>query len=246
MQVTGMGRAARTALALAALAMIGGAAEAATIRPTNLVTLLQESEAILLGSVSDVTDGIGEYGLPYTEISVGVEESIRGNVSGTYTFRQIGLKVVRPTSDDAQTMMPAPEGMPKYDVGQRVLIFVGPQATMTGLRTTVGLGEGKFDVGGGRAENEFSNAGTFDNVSLEPGLATPNDTRMLETEVGAVNDDDFLSLVRRAVENNWVETCRMWQTDLGKQCAAAPRRPKITSKTATPTTTKPTVDINFQ
>ena len=238
MKVTGMGRAARTALAAAALAVFGSSAKAATIQPTNLVDLMKESEVILVGTVSEVTDGVGEYGLPYTQITVGVEEKIRGNISESYTFRQIGLQVVRPSEDDAQTMMPAPEGMPKYSVGERVMLFVGDQASMTGLRTTVGLGEGTFRLDAGNAENDYANAGTFSNVSLEPGLATANDTRMLETKVGAVNGDDFLSLVKRAVSNRWVETCLMWNTNQGKTCTnAAPRRPGITSKTPTKTTT---------
>ena len=246
MKVRGMGRTARTALAVAALAMMGGAAKAATIKPTTLVDLLKESEAIVVGSVTEVTDGVEEHGLPYTEIKIGVEENLRGNVSESYTFRQIGLQVVRPSDDAAHTMMPAPEGMPKYVLGERVMLFVGEQASMTGLRTTVGLGEGKFNLDAGRAENDYSNAGTFSNVSVESGLATANDTRMLETKVGAVNDDDFLSLVKRAVSNRWVETCLMWNTDEGKTCTGGSPRRGLTGKTVRSGKTYETIQIKAQ
>lgn len=244
MKVRGMRRAALAALMAAGVALSGGSARAMMLKPTNLVNLLQDSEVILVGTVSDVTDGIGTMELPYTEVTIAVEETLRGGAAETYSFRQIGLKSER-SAEDARTMMAAPEGMPKYEVGERVLLFVGPQATMTGLRTTVGLGNGKFELGADRAENEYANAGLFTNISLDAGLATPNDTRMLETTVGAVNGDDFLSLVRRAVENDWVSSCRMWQTDLGKQCTGGSRR-SFTTKSPSATKSYPTIQIKVQ
>ena len=242
MNVRGMGRAARTALAVGCLALVGGAARAATIKPTNLVSLLQQSEVIVAGTVESITDGVGETGLPYTEITISVSESLRGNVTDTFTFRQLGLQVVRPGSEPGQMLAAAPEGMPKYEIGENVLLFVGEQASMTGLRTTVGLGEGRFEVSAARAENDYSNAGLFQGVSVQTGFATENDTRLLQTTVGAVNGDDFLSLVRRAVQDTWIEKCLMWDSEIGKTCNTGPRRPGLTGKTTT-TKSYPTLQI---
>jgi hypothetical protein len=246
MKVRGMGRAAVAALMAAGVALSGGSARAMMLKPTNLVNLLQDSEVILVGTVSDVTDGIGAMELPYTEVTITVEETLRGGNAETYSFRQVGLKADRPADDSTRTMMAAPEGMPKYEIGDHVLLFMGPQATLTGLRTTVGLGEGKFEIGADRAENEYANAGLFTNVSLDAGLATPNDTRMLQSTVGAVNGDDFLSFVRRAVQNDWVSSCRMWDTDMGKQCTGGPRRPGFTTKSPSATKTYSNIQIKVQ
>ena len=217
------GRAWLSALAIAGLALVGGEARALSLRETNLVELLRQAESIVVGNVTNVSDGVTEAGLPYTEVTLTVEENIRGEQSGTYTFRQIGLLAPRPTADGTRIMAPAPEGLPRYSAGERVLLFLGPQAIWTGLRTTVGLGQGKFVLGAGRAENGFANEGVFGNVSVESRLVADNDLRMLETKVGAVNPDTLLSFVRRAVDPHWVETCQMWDTAEGKTCGAGRR-----------------------
>ncbi len=204
------------ALAVALLALGAADARAMTLGDTNLVGLLREAEAIVVGQVQGVTDGVDAAGIPYTEITLDVADSIRGGLSGTYTFRQFGLLEPRLTADGTKKMMPAPSGFPRYAEGEDVVLFLYKQAEWTGLRTTVGLAHGKFTLGPGRVENTVANQGLFENVSMLDGLATENDQRMLATEFGAVNPDTFLSFVRRAVENSWVEGGRMWNTDEGR------------------------------
>jgi hypothetical protein len=218
MRGTLKGRLRPTILAVVVLALVGGDARALTLRSTNLVDLIRQSNSILKGYVTTVTDGVNEVGFPYTEITVQIEETIRGTESGTYTFRQFGLLQPRLTPDGTRMMPAAPEGIPKYEAGERVLLFLGQAARMTGLRSTTGLGYGKFVLGAGRAENDLGNDGVFRNISLDDGLTTSNDQRILETSQGAVNPDDLLSLVQRAVSEAWVETCKMWSTDVGKTC----------------------------
>jgi hypothetical protein len=82
----------------------------------------------------------------------------------------------------------------------------------------VGLGNGKFAFEPGSVTNELGNRGVFTNISVERGITTANDDRILATTMGAVNDTDLKSLVRRAVKDRWVETCLMWNTDEGKTC----------------------------
>ena len=57
-------------------------------REVNVVDLVANSELILRGTVVNLTDGIDDRGIPYTEVTLHVSEAIRGQVSGNYTFRQ--------------------------------------------------------------------------------------------------------------------------------------------------------------
>ena len=221
-----------TTLVLAGLAMAGGDARAIMIRETNLVQLIRESNTIVKGTVADVTDGfLTETGLPYTEVTVSVDEAFIGGTTGTMTFRQFGLTKPRPSEDGTRMIPAAPEGIPKYQIGEEVLLFLGPEASMTGLRTTTALGYGKFDLSAGRGENEVGNTGVFTDVSIQDGFATPNDVRILQTTQGAVNPTDLVSLVRRAVNGAWVEHCLMWETSIGKTCVERARPSKKLSNT---------------
>ena len=206
-------------LVIAGLAVAGGEVRALTLADLNLVDLLRNSTSILKGSVTGVTDGFDASGIPYTEVTVQISRTLRGTEQGTYTFRQFGLLAPRLSADGTRTMLPAPSGFPKYADGEEVFLFMYKPASLTGLRTTVGLSAGKFSFGPGRVENDLANAGLFHDVSLEAGLATDNDVRMLETEIGAVNPDTFTSFVERAVTEGWVENCRLWNTSEGKTCA---------------------------
>lgn len=201
------------ALALGCAALAGTHAKAMSLVPTNVVGLLSEADAIVVGSVEGLTDGIDERGIPYTEVTLGISETIRGELSGTYTFRQFGLMQPRLTADGTKKMMPAPEGFPRFAVGEHVVLFLHPRAAWTGLRTTVGLTQGKFTIGPGRLENGMGNAWLFHDIEVEQGLATGDDKRLLATEIGAVNPESFLSFVRRAVKDRWVETGRLRRTD---------------------------------
>jgi len=203
----------------------GTGLRAMTLQPMNLVSLLRNAEVIVIGDVQSVTDGIDGNGLPYTEVTLGIEETLRGAPTETYTFRQFGLTSPRLTEDGTKMMLAAPEGIPRYAEGQRALFFFAPPAEMTGLQSTVGLGQGRFDLGPGRAENDLANEGAFDNVVLNPALSTPNYDRILETRFGAVNGDDFLSLVRQAVQKHWVENCQMWDSEEGTTCHGGGHRP---------------------
>src|SRR5262245_7199104 len=117
-----------------ALAFLAAAdARAMTLRATNIVDLLRESDAIVLGRVASVTDGIDERGVPYTEVTFEIDESLRGTLSGTYKFRQFGLLNPRLTADGQRKMMPAPEGFPRFVPGEQNVLFLHPVAGWTGF-----------------------------------------------------------------------------------------------------------------
>ena len=197
--------------ALAVLFAAVGGAKAMTLSGgnSNIVELLQQSNDIVVGKVGAVTDGIDEHGVPYTEVTLNVSETIRGGVSGAYKFRQFGLLAPRPMADGKRTMMPAPPGFPKYVQGEDLVLFLRPKAAWTGFRMPAGVTQGKFKLGPGRLENDLGNAGLFRNLELEQGLATERDKRLLTTASGPVNPDAFLSFVRRAVQERWIESGRI-------------------------------------
>jgi hypothetical protein len=212
------GHLAAVLLALSVLALADGEARAMTGTNLNLVDLLRNSTSILKGTVTGVTDGFDAAGLPYTEITVEISRTLRGQEKGTYTFRQFGLLNPRLSADGTRKMLPAPSGFPKYADGDEVFLFLSRPAELTGLRTTMGLGAGKFSFGPGRIENDLANEGLFQNLSIDEELSTSNDVRMLETEIGAVNPDTFQSFVERAITGRWVENCKIWNTSEGRGC----------------------------
>jgi len=216
-----------TSLAFIGLALAAGEAHAVSLAPVNLVDLIRQSPTIISGQVTTVTDGISDIGMPYTEVTVEIAETFKGTESGTYTFRQYGLITARLTADGTKKILPAPDGIPRYKVGEDVLLFLGQPASITGLRAPVGLGNGKFTFGPGRVENDLSNNGVFQNLSIASAVETTNDKRILSTSTGAVNDTDLRSLIHRALNDRWVETCVMWKTSDGPNCLPVSRKQPV-------------------
>jgi hypothetical protein len=186
------------------------AANATTLRrEVNVVDLVAKSELILRGTVTSVTDGIDSRGIPYTEVTLHVADAIRGQVSGDYTFRQFGLLKPRDMGNGMTNLMVTPSGWATYTKGEDTILFLNKKAAWTGLQTTVGLGQGKFKVSMAGATNQSNNAGLFKNVAVDPSLLGTKEQRALLTEEGPVNANAFVSLVKQAVNGQWVESGRM-------------------------------------
>lgn len=198
------------ACALLTMLFAATAANATTSRrEVNVVDLVANSELILHGTVANVTDGIDSRGIPYTEVTFHVAEAIRGQVGGDYAFRQFGLLKPRDMGNGMTNLMVTPAGWPTYTKGEEAILFLNKKAAWTGLQTTVGLGQGKFKVFMAGAVNQSNNAGLFKNVSVDPTLLGTKEQRALQTQQGPVNVNAFVSLVKQAVDGQWVETGRM-------------------------------------
>jgi hypothetical protein len=174
-------------------------------RETNLVDLISQSELILRGTVKSVTDGIDDRGIPYTEVTLHVSEALRGQVNGDYTFRQFGLLKPRTMPNGLVNLMVTPAGWATYSKGEETILFLHKHAAWTGLQTTVGLGQGKFKVAMAGATNQGNNAGLFKHINVNPALLGEKEQRVLMTESGPVNVNAFVSLIKQAVQNQWVE-----------------------------------------
>jgi hypothetical protein len=190
------------------------AAHATTVRrQLDIVDLLQQSELIVRGRVKTVTDGIDARGIPFTEVTLVVAESLKGQAGGEYTFRQFGLVAPRRMGDGRVNLMVTPSAWATYTKGEESIFFLRKAAGWTGLRTTAGLAQGKFKVTVAGAANSVDNAGLFDRVAIDPGLLGDGEKRVMATTRGAVNAKSFTSLVKQAVEGKWVENGRMRHED---------------------------------
>ena len=197
-------RAVGSGLAALILALVSQVSQAATVESQNLVSLIQNSERILVGTVETVSDGFDGNKVPYTEVTLRVSDHVRGEAGDTVTFRQFGL--LEPREIDGRTYLgTSPDGWPQWNEQERVMVFLGPPARLTGLRTTVGLQAGKLRMSNGQLANAAGNIGIFQGMKVEANGLTSDQVAMLASDGQAVDANPFISLVRRAVDENWIE-----------------------------------------
>lgn len=190
---------------LCSLLACAGAQATTHQHESNIVELVRQSELILRGTVTNVTDGIDDHGVPYTEVTLHVSDAIRGQVGSTYTFRQFGLLKPRSMGNGLVNVMVTPAGWPTYRKGEENILFLNKHAKWTGLQTTVGLTHGQFKVSMGGAANQADNHGLFAHITVDSNLLEESDRRVMNTEKGSVNTKAFVSLVRKMVDGRWVE-----------------------------------------
>ena len=189
-----------------ALALLPAVAvQAAKLKQQNLTQLIADAQMIVAGKVVRVADGVTPKGLPYTEITLSVQDSARGSLRGgaSYKFRQFGLVAPRKMPDGRMLLAVSPEGFPRWQEGERVIAFLHKPAGKTGLQTTSGLAQGKLNLLDGQAFNEFNNRGLFDGVKISDDLLTEKERAMLKSQ-GPVDAATFVGLVGRAVNENWI------------------------------------------
>lgn len=190
-------------VALALAALFAGSVQAKSIKKQNFVEIMSHADSIVIGTVAGKTDGFHR-GLPYTEIELDVGQSIKGDHGSRYTFRQFGLIEPKPMGDGRVNLMVTPAGWPTYAVGEQVLLFLHKPASATGFQTTAGLTQGKFTMRGSRIANGVNNESLFDGVRINQALS-PTHEDLVNQPGGAYAAEDFFSLVRTAVEENWIE-----------------------------------------
>jgi hypothetical protein len=168
------------------------------------VDLLGHSDAIVAGQVVSVVDGFDSRGLPYTEVTLKVADTIRGAKAETYTFRQFGLDKPRKLAN-GRTYLGRPAGWPVWRKDETAIVFMYSKARSTGFQTTVGLGHGKVSTANGVALNGYENADLFKGVKVNRGLLSTDEQQMFATKKGPVDADTFTRFLHRAVDGNWVK-----------------------------------------
>ena len=179
----------------------------------NLADLIAQSELILFGTVDQVSEGVSDQRVPFTEVTLDVDESLKGATSGRYRFRQFGLQGQRETDSSPQPLTMSPRGFPHWTSGETVLVFLQRPARHTGLRTTVGLSRGKLTEVKGRFESRGGVADLFEDLVVEADGLTPDQLDMLGGGSPAVDSAALLALLRRALGENWVEHGVMHRAD---------------------------------
>ena len=178
-------------------------AYAKNIEKQNLMELMTHSDSILIGTVADKSDGFHK-GLPYTEIKVNVGQSIKGNHGETYTFRQFGLIEPKSMGNGKVNLMVTPAGWPTYSKGEQVMLFLHKPASETGFQTTAGLTQGKFSIRSNQVANGIGNDALFAGMKINAKLSASQQD-LVNQSGGAYAAEDFFSLVKTAVEENWIE-----------------------------------------
>jgi hypothetical protein len=173
---------------------------ATTVKPMNIVDLIDNSATIVAGRVERVSDGFTTNGLPYTEVTVRVIDRFRGANGNTLTFRQFGLSGPRTMPNGKVYLGGRPEGWPTWKAGEVSLVFLYAKARVTGFQTTVGLGYGKLGMGNGVAVNSFDNAGLFSNVQIDRAKLSADEQKLFDAKNGPVNADALRSFLRRAID----------------------------------------------
>jgi hypothetical protein len=188
-------------IAIVALSLNVGYAK--NISKQNILELMTHTDSILIGTVSETTDGFQD-GLPYTELTLKVGQSIKGDHDATYTFRQFGLMAPRSTGDGRVNLMVTPAGWPTYAEGEQVMLFLHKPAANSGFQTTAGLTQGKFIIRGNRVANGIDNHALFAGVTIS-GPLTPTQRDLVNQPGGAYAAEDFITLIKTAVEENWID-----------------------------------------
>jgi len=198
-------------VSVAIMALGMNIAYAKNMKKQNLVELMTHTDSILVGTVSKKTDGFFQ-GLPYTEITLDVGQTLKGERNSSHTFRQFGLIEPKSMGDGRVNLMVTPAGWPTYVKGEQVMLFLHKPASKTGFQTTAGLTQGKFTIKGKKIANDIGNDSLFAGVKIT-GQMTGAQQDLVNQPGGAYAADAFLSLVKTAVEENWIENGVMTHED---------------------------------
>ena len=163
--------------------------------PRNLAQLVGESDSIIQGRVTSVSLE------PHAQLSkllmvvvtLHVEETLKGQSTGTYTFRQAAID----KRDQQQKM--------GYRVGQHLLLaMIRPSAF--GLNSPAGMQQGRFEISSGpdgraRAVNGAANAGLFRGMDsqlkdLRPQVSPKTLEMFDQQKSGAVGLEDLKAVIR--------------------------------------------------
>lgn len=191
------------ALVVALLATSFQGADATSVKKMNVADLVTHGEKIIAGRVIAVSDGFDANNLPYTEITVAISETLKGNAKGNYKFRQFGLMAPR-ERDGRMYLGVSPDGFPTFAQGEDVLIFLFKKTSL-GFESAAGLMQGKFTVTGRTLVNDINNMGLFRDVTVNGAQLTPSEQKMLTAEAGPLDTELFKGFVKKAVEQSWFE-----------------------------------------
>jgi len=133
------------------VALTASRATATVVLPQNIEQLESQAQWVFVGVCTSRTATIDEHGIPVHVFTFQVIEPVKGDLKAgnAVRFRQFGSGV-----PNAQRLAMRIAGIPTYPIGQKVLLFLNPQSSIS-LTLPVGLWQGVFQVerdGNGRDE----------------------------------------------------------------------------------------------
>ena len=118
--------------------MAAPVAQATTVIDLQVEDLAVVAPVVVVGEVNQVASNWNADGTRvYTEVTVTSSEVLKGKIAASFTIKTIGGVV------DGQKAALA--GAPRFQEGERVLLFLEPREDGTGY-LTLGLYQGKFQV----------------------------------------------------------------------------------------------------
>ena len=175
-------RRSRPLAACAACAMailVASGADASNVRYMNLRDLVARADRIVRGAVVSSEEGtvaVGGGQLPTVTYKIRVEESLKGGAAAGETIEVRLLGQGKDAAVGPIRNLTLLRDLPKFTVG-RDYLFILTQPSQIGLSTTVGLGQGLFQLrgrpGAELAVNEANNLGLFSGISSAPQTPGP-------------------------------------------------------------------------
>lgn len=160
----------RALLAASFILLSAPALLADTVKQMNLAEMVQRADKIYRATVISVTPGTVEVGggqLPTITYRLQVEEVFRGDIPTVKGMKIAEIRTLgktKPVQQGNARLLSALPKMPQLAVGKTYLVLT-TRPSAIGLSSTVGLGQGSFQIfGRGKSEtavNAVNNRGLF-------------------------------------------------------------------------------------
>ncbi len=154
-------------------------AEAADVIHLTLRDLVARGDRIVRGNVIAADEGMlsaGGGNIPIVTYRIRVDEALKGSVAGGDVIEVRLLASPKQESSGSMRRATVLRDLPRFAVG-RDYVFVLTRPSRVGLSTTVGLGQGLFELRGRpgqeQAVNEANNLGLFSGLQGKSASAGP-------------------------------------------------------------------------
>jgi hypothetical protein len=167
------------AVAASMTLLIAIAADAANVRYMNLRDLVARADRIVRGTVIGSEEGtvsVGGGTLPIVTYRIRVDDALKGSAGAGDTIEVSLLGQKKQAARGPIRNLTLARDLPQFTVG-RDYLFILTRPSQIGLSTTVGLGQGLFQLrgrpGAELAVNEANNLGLFSGMPSAPQAAGP-------------------------------------------------------------------------
>ena len=178
-------------------------AYATKVKSVNLEQMVQGADRIFVGTCVAVEDDTAPgTEIPVTTYTFSVSERIKGVTGDILTVRQFGVRQPRVQGD--QALVFRIPGMPVYQVGQEVVLFLIADSSL-GLTSPVGLSQGAFTIeerdGRKVLQNGNQNLGLFKDLSPEASAKkwqlSEKEVNLFSVKKGPIDPITFIGVVRK-------------------------------------------------